>query len=105
MAHEPLAIPADEFTVGYMPEPTEVNGLVHSRKQHLTYALERYSGVTITTELGDNSTMIVGERLRELREAKQLSQGDIEKRTGLAKVECGERRSVGPVGASGPLLI
>jgi transcriptional regulator with XRE-family HTH domain len=27
--------------------------------------------------------MIIGERLRELREAKQLSQGDIEKRTGL----------------------
>jgi len=29
--------------------------------------------------------MIVGERLRELREAKQLSQGDIEKRTGLLR--------------------
>jgi transcriptional regulator with XRE-family HTH domain len=27
--------------------------------------------------------MIIGDRLRELREAKQLSQGDIEKRTGL----------------------
>jgi len=29
--------------------------------------------------------MIIGERLRELREAKQLSQGDIEKRTGLLR--------------------
>jgi transcriptional regulator with XRE-family HTH domain len=29
--------------------------------------------------------MIVGERLRELREAKHLSQGDIEKRTGLLR--------------------
>jgi transcriptional regulator with XRE-family HTH domain len=29
--------------------------------------------------------MIVGDRLRELREAKQLSQGDIEKRTGLLR--------------------
>ena len=27
--------------------------------------------------------MIIGDRLREMREAKQLSQGDIEKRTGL----------------------
>jgi transcriptional regulator with XRE-family HTH domain len=27
--------------------------------------------------------MIIGNRLREMREAKQLSQGDIEKRTGL----------------------
>jgi transcriptional regulator with XRE-family HTH domain len=29
--------------------------------------------------------MIIGERLRVLREAKQLSQGDIEKRTGLLR--------------------
>ena len=29
--------------------------------------------------------MIIGERLRELREAKHLSQGDIEKRTGLLR--------------------
>src|ERR1700722_18621089 len=27
--------------------------------------------------------MVIGDRLRELREAKELSQGDIEKRTGL----------------------
>jgi transcriptional regulator with XRE-family HTH domain len=27
--------------------------------------------------------MIIGERLREMRESKQLSQGDMEKRTGL----------------------
>jgi transcriptional regulator with XRE-family HTH domain len=32
---------------------------------------------------GYNPAMIIGERLRELREAKQLSQGDIEKRSGL----------------------
>lgn len=30
--------------------------------------------------------MIMGERLRDLREQKQLSQGDIEKRTGLRAV-------------------
>lgn len=29
--------------------------------------------------------MFIGERLRELREAKNLSQGDIEKRTGLLR--------------------
>src|SRR5947209_13624598 len=29
--------------------------------------------------------MIIGDRLRELREAKSLSQGDIEKRTGLLR--------------------
>jgi transcriptional regulator with XRE-family HTH domain len=29
--------------------------------------------------------MIVGDRLRELREAKKLPQGDIEKRTGLLR--------------------
>jgi transcriptional regulator with XRE-family HTH domain len=29
--------------------------------------------------------MIIGDRLRELRESKELSQGDIEKRTGLLR--------------------
>jgi transcriptional regulator with XRE-family HTH domain len=29
--------------------------------------------------------MIIGERLRALREEKQFSQGDIEKRTGLLR--------------------
>ena len=29
--------------------------------------------------------MVIGERLRELREGKKLSQGDIEKRTGLLR--------------------
>ena len=29
--------------------------------------------------------MIIGDRLRALREEKQLSQGDIEKRTGLLR--------------------
>jgi transcriptional regulator with XRE-family HTH domain len=31
----------------------------------------------------NNPAMIIGDRLRELREQKKLSQGDIEKRTGL----------------------
>lgn len=29
--------------------------------------------------------MVIGDRLREMREAKQLSQGDVEKRTGLLR--------------------
>ena len=29
--------------------------------------------------------MVIGNRLKELRESKQLSQGDIEKRTGLLR--------------------
>jgi len=29
--------------------------------------------------------MIIGDRLRELREVKHLSQGDVEKRTGLLR--------------------
>jgi transcriptional regulator with XRE-family HTH domain len=29
--------------------------------------------------------MVIGDRLRELRESKELSQGDIEKRTGLLR--------------------
>jgi transcriptional regulator with XRE-family HTH domain len=33
----------------------------------------------------DNENMIIGDRLRALREAKKLSQGDIEKRTGLLR--------------------
>jgi len=32
-----------------------------------------------------NGGMIIGDRLRELREGKELSQGDIEKRTGLLR--------------------
>jgi transcriptional regulator with XRE-family HTH domain len=34
---------------------------------------------------GDNNSMIIGDRLRALREEKKLSQGDIEKRTGLLR--------------------
>jgi transcriptional regulator with XRE-family HTH domain len=34
---------------------------------------------------GKETIMVIGDRLRELRETKQLSQGDIEKRTGLLR--------------------
>ena len=33
----------------------------------------------------EEQTVIIGDRLRELREEKKLSQGDIEKRTGLLR--------------------
>jgi len=35
--------------------------------------------------LWNNTFMIIGDRLRALREEKKLSQGDIEKRTGLLR--------------------
>lgn len=35
--------------------------------------------------LWQNASMIIGDRLREMREDKKLSQGDIEKRTGLLR--------------------
>jgi DNA-binding XRE family transcriptional regulator len=34
---------------------------------------------------GGENSVIIGDRLREMREAKKLSQGDIEKRTGLLR--------------------
>jgi len=36
--------------------------------------------------------MVIGDRLRELREGKKLSQGDIEKRTGLLRCYIFARR-------------
>src|SRR5712675_930907 len=33
----------------------------------------------------NNPAMIIGDRLREMREGKKLSQGDVEKRTGLLR--------------------
>jgi transcriptional regulator with XRE-family HTH domain len=38
-----------------------------------------------TIALWNNADMIIGDRLRALREEKQFSQGDIEKRTGLLR--------------------
>ena len=37
----------------------------------------------LRTPQGNNPAMIIGDRLRELREEEKLSQGDIEKRTGM----------------------
>ena len=34
---------------------------------------------------GGHVNVIIGDRLREMRESKKLSQGDIEKRTGLLR--------------------
>ena len=38
-----------------------------------------------SVECNNPATMVIGDRLRELRDSKQLSQGDIEKRTGLLR--------------------
>lgn len=42
-------------------------------------------GLDLVNPRCDNIHMIIGERLRQLRETKKLSQGDIEKRTGLLR--------------------
>jgi transcriptional regulator with XRE-family HTH domain len=39
----------------------------------------------IALTVSDNADMIIGDRLRAMREEKKLSQGDIEKRTGLLR--------------------
>src|SRR5258706_94413 len=41
--------------------------------------------VALHTPQWNNPAMIIGDRLRELREEKKLSRGDIEKRTGLLR--------------------
>ena len=39
----------------------------------------------LSVEWNNPATMLIGDRLRELRELKNFSQGDIEKRTGLLR--------------------
>src|SRR4030088_1582748 len=41
--------------------------------------------MTFRVEMEAPTNMIIGDRLRELREEKKLSQGEIEKRTGLLR--------------------
>src|SRR3979490_2899745 len=62
--------------------------------QFLTFAIDlrlhRFYGILIfplaaTGTLWNNADMIIGDRLRALREQKKFSQGDIEKRTGLLR--------------------
>ena len=48
--------------------------------------------------------MVIGERLRAVRESKQLSQGDIEKRTGLIREPNLKRDARGISRANGPTI-
>src|SRR5260370_26742309 len=53
-------------------------------------SIERRPAFTLTlsgrgSRSGNRIPMLIGDRLREFREAKHLSQGDIEKRTGLLR--------------------
>jgi transcriptional regulator with XRE-family HTH domain len=41
--------------------------------------------LAFSTPRWNNPAMIIGDRLREMREEKKLSQGDVEKRTGLLR--------------------
>jgi transcriptional regulator with XRE-family HTH domain len=52
--------------------------------QGMLFAKESLS-LPITPKLCNTLRMIIGERIRLLRETKNLSQGDIEKRTGLLR--------------------
>jgi len=57
-----------------MDDPTQWRS-AHSPKRLLALCLPQWN----------NPRMIIGDRLRALREEKSLSQGDIEKRTGLVR--------------------
>src|SRR5215468_11357435 len=48
-------------------------------------AINKQFSLAKASASGNNVTMIIGDRLRALREDKKLSQGDIEKRTGLLR--------------------
>src|ERR1700674_2726718 len=51
----------------------------------------KYSSASCTMQVGNcddhnqEAPMVISDRLRELRESKKLSQGDVEKRTGLLR--------------------
>jgi len=51
---------------------------------HVFHGMSTFS-LAATGTLWNNADMIIGDRLRALREEKKFSQGDIEKRTGLLR--------------------
>src|SRR6202451_3587644 len=62
---------------------SSTNGL-RKRRPSLDQRVLRPNAIEPRTEF-TGKIMVIGDRLRELREAKMLSQGDIEKRTGLLR--------------------
>jgi transcriptional regulator with XRE-family HTH domain len=54
-------------------------------QQNCSGAINKQFSLAKASASGNNVTMIIGDRLRALREDKKLSQGDIEKRTGLLR--------------------
>lgn len=52
------------------------------KKGHARISCSRVPGIS-QSQKRKEARMIIGDRLRELREDKTLSQGDIEKKTGL----------------------
>src|SRR4029077_5378544 len=52
---------------------------------HLFHSVTRKIVLANILSTWNNASMIIGDRLRALREEKKLSQGDIEKRTGLLR--------------------
>src|SRR2546430_13141992 len=47
--------------------------------------MRAFGAIILATQQLAKDTVIIGDRLRDMREEKKLSQGDIEKRTGLLR--------------------
>ncbi len=67
--------------------PSRLRLAFHSFPQphHLFHSLTSKLVLAHILSIWNNTCMIIGDRLRALREEKKLSQGDIEKRTGLLR--------------------
>jgi transcriptional regulator with XRE-family HTH domain len=63
------------------------DGYGHSKEKPETGAASRPQRQPLALHMArwNNPAMIIGDRLREMREEKKLSQGDVEKRTGLLR--------------------
>jgi len=55
------------------------------RSAKLPFCGASWLNVVLEGDLWEAQGMVICDRLRELREGKKLSQGDIEKRTGLLR--------------------
>jgi transcriptional regulator with XRE-family HTH domain len=61
--------------------------IAHEKLSRLTYdsAVTWNDLLKANLKLREETTVVIGDRLRQMREEKKLSQGDIEKRTGLLR--------------------
>jgi len=86
---EPIALLHREYLVFHQVSWWEKDALARFPNQRiLRLALQRSREgrlLALYIPHGYNPAMIIGDRLRALREDKKLSQGDVEKRTGLLR--------------------